>query len=70
MTHKVYNSERCVHLRQSRQRPLRQVPTTLSQLNAAYASRINLVLEQDRDNLTLELAAAFDIDQHRMTGQQ
>lgn len=67
MTHKVFNTERRVHLRQARRH--RQPPTTLAQLNAEYVSRINRVLEQGRDDLARELAAAFDADQRRIAGQ-
>jgi len=52
------------------QRRLRQQPPmTLTQLNAEYVSRINRVLEQGRDDLARELAAAFDADQRRIAGQ-
>jgi hypothetical protein len=67
MTHKVLNTERRVHLRQTGRH--HKPPTTLTQLNAEYVSSINRVLEQGRDDLARELAAAFDADQRRIAGQ-
>jgi hypothetical protein len=67
MTRKVLNTERRVHLRQTRR--YHQPPTTLTQLNAEYVSRINRVLEQGREDLARELTAAFDADQRRIAGQ-
>ena len=67
MTHEVDPYNRRVHMEQRRLR--QQPPMTLTQLNAEYVSRINRVLEQGRDDLARELAAAFDADQRRIAGQ-
>ena len=61
MTHKVARTNE-----QRRGRLIDRRPTTLTQLNAEYVSRINNLVELDRDDLARELAANFDTDRRHL----